>query len=200
MSFAYGSNLGTRRRPNALFMIVANDAALRFSSGRGNPGTVRFIALYIKKYDRQKLIMTFYCVSISSESVLIYLYNDFLYIIEIQNKKGNLKCPNSWNANWAMMSFMSGLRLAFWTPIGCGPPIVRLGSKLSRPRPRAPHEKNSASKYSKFKGNSNRSTSDFGMSLDSPALPPWRRRRRVIKAVVEAAEFMRNAMVMGWFS
>lgn len=46
--------------------------------------------------------------------------------------------------------------------------MVRLGSKLSMPWPSAPHEKKSASMYSRFSGNSRRSTSVFGsFSLDA---------------------------------
>lgn len=45
--------------------------------------------------------------------------------------------------------------------MGGGPPKVRLGATVSNPWPSAPQRKNSASKYSKFKGNSIRSTSDL---------------------------------------
>lgn len=86
-----------------------------------------------------------------------------------------------------------GLSRALLTPMGDGPPLVRFGAKLSNPRPNAPQEKNSASKYSKFNGNSRRSTSDFGKV--SYAVVEWlRRRRMVINAVVEAAE-KDNAMI-----
>lgn len=46
MSEAYGSNGGTRVFPTAVLITVANDAALRFRSGLGNPGTVSWIALH----------------------------------------------------------------------------------------------------------------------------------------------------------
>jgi hypothetical protein len=43
-----------------------------------------------------------------------------------------------------------------------GPPPVRLASMASRPYPSADQQKNSVSRYSRFSGNSSRSTSDCG--------------------------------------
>ncbi|RXH71833.1 hypothetical protein DVH24_025334 [Malus domestica] len=51
-------------------------------------------------------------------------------------------------------------KCALLSPTGVGPPRVQLGSTVSKPCPKAPYKKNSASRYSKFKGNSKRSTSD----------------------------------------
>lgn len=115
----------------------------------------------------------------------------------------NLRWPNSWNANCVIMSLTSGLRSAFLAPIGGGPPMVRFGARLSSPRPKAPQEKNSASMYSKFKGNSRRSMSDFGMFLwrlptessNSKAEEPWNSRRRR-RTVVEAVEVDRAMLVL----
>lgn len=50
MSLAYGLKGGHSGCPNALLITVANDSTLIFSNGRGNPGTVFLIALFIKKY------------------------------------------------------------------------------------------------------------------------------------------------------
>ena len=76
----------------------------------------------------------------------------------------NLKCPTSWKANWKIRSLVKGSSLAFLPPIGGSPPSVRFGATLSKPRPKEAHKNNSASKYSKFRGNSKRSTSESGIA------------------------------------
>lgn len=76
----------------------------------------------------------------------------------------NLKWPTSWSANCRMTSLVKGSNLALQAPYGGGPPMVRFGPTLSSPKPREPNRKNSASRYSKFRGNSKRSTSLLGTS------------------------------------
>jgi len=80
----------------------------------------------------------------------------------------DLKCPNSCHANWMMASLVKGSRLATLAPKGGGPLVLKFGANLSNPWPKDPYRKNSASRYSKFKGNSRRSVSDCGTgeSLD----------------------------------
>lgn len=75
-----------------------------------------------------------------------------------------LKCPTSCHANCSIISLVMGSRLAFLAPIGAGPPKVNWGATLSNPYPNEPYKKNSASKYSRFNGNSNKSLSPFGTS------------------------------------
>lgn len=62
------------------------------------------------------------------------------------------------------MSLVKASSLAFLAPAGGGPRIVRFGATLSSPKPREPNRKNSASRYSKFRGNSRRLTSLPGTS------------------------------------
>lgn len=52
-------------------------------------------------------------------------------------------------------------RFAFWPPMGGGPPITSCGAITSRPFPLADHEKNSASKNSKFSENYSKSMSSL---------------------------------------
>lgn len=56
-------------------------------------------------------------------------------------------------------------QLSHFSTNGGGPPMVRFGATLSKPYPREPYKKNSASRYSKFSANSTRSTSVWGMEL-----------------------------------
>jgi hypothetical protein len=67
---------------------------------------------------------------------------------------------------------MNGVREADWPPMEGGPPPVRLASMASRPYPRAAQQKNSVSRYSRFSGNSSRSTSDCGSSDPGPPKKP----------------------------
>ncbi|KAJ9546372.1 hypothetical protein OSB04_018915 [Centaurea solstitialis] len=54
------------------------------------------------------------------------------------------------------------VRLAFFAPIGGGPPSARSGLTLSNPLPMDANKKYSASRYSRFRGNSVRSLSLAG--------------------------------------
>jgi hypothetical protein len=70
--------------------------------------------------------------------------------------------------------------------------MVKFGAKLSSPRPIDPYKKNSASRYSKFKGNSSRSISDCGIgeSLDPSVMNGEEQeigtRKRIREAIIVA--------------
>ncbi|GJX11911.1 hypothetical protein Tco_0201770 [Tanacetum coccineum] len=67
---------------------------------------------------------------------------------------------SQWKARLSSMLWRS---LAILAPMGHGPPPVRFGRMWSKPLPSDPYKKISASKYSKFKANSEISLSDLGI-------------------------------------
>ena len=82
------------------------------------------------------------------------------------------------------MSLIRQVRLAFFAPIGGGPPSTRDGSTLSNPIPMDPNRKYSASKYSRFKGNSNRLISHLGKTDSEFTVVEATRKRRITLTIM----------------